>query len=79
MFQVFDSSEKFPRDILSDYSDNMGNFDQCLSVSSKQFDVYDAYALASVQFRPSANRSDNVRIMFKTHSCPVFFVYYLYI
>lgn len=52
---MYDSSAKYPGGILTGYVNELGNFDQCMSVTSKQLGIYGAYALVNIRFGPSDN------------------------
>lgn len=48
---MYDSSSKYPGGILSGEVNELGYFDQCMSVSSKQLGIYGAYVLVNIRFR----------------------------
>lgn len=50
-FLVYDASSKYPRGMLSSEVNELGDFDQCMSVSSKRHGIYGAYAIAIIQLR----------------------------
>lgn len=54
---MYDSSSKYPSGILHGDIIELGNFDQCMSASSKQFGIQAGYALVSVQFGLSDNEA----------------------
>lgn len=54
-FSVYDSSSKYPRGMLSVEVIELGNFDQCMSVSSKEHGIYGAYAVAILQLHSPKN------------------------
>jgi len=58
-FLVYDSSPKYPRGMLSVEVIELGNFDQCMSVSSKEHGIYGAYAVAILQLHSPKNNTIN--------------------
>lgn len=52
---MYDSSAKYPGGILTGYVNELGNYDQCMSVTSKQLRIDGAYALVNIRFGPSDN------------------------
>jgi len=49
---VYASSSKYPRGVLSNEVVELGNYDQCMSVSSSErYDIHGAYAIANIGFR----------------------------
>lgn len=57
---MYDSSSKYPGGILSGEVNELGYFDRCMSVSSKQLGIYGAYALVNVRFRFSDDNTSEI-------------------
>lgn len=47
---MYDSSSKYPEGIPAGEITELGNFDKCMSVSSKKFGIRGAYAVTILQF-----------------------------
>jgi len=52
---VYESSSKYPNKFFTGEVTEMGDFDLCMSVSSKQLGINGAYVLVSIQFYPINN------------------------
>jgi hypothetical protein len=59
VFSVYDSSAKLPSGILRGNANQLGDFDQCLSVAAQNPSIVGKYCLASVDVQATAlNRTD---------------------
>lgn len=64
---VYDSSAKYPGGILFGEVAELGNFDQCMSVSSDEFGIRGAYAVVDLRFQPADSRGSEPLDFVKAH------------